>query len=56
VQFISTSDIVVHTLDVLEKAFINIFSCKTFDKGIAAEFTKEYFDAKECKIRFLERA
>jgi len=28
IQFISTSNITVHTLDVLKKVFINIFSCK----------------------------
>ena len=55
VQFISTSNIVVHTLSMLKKAFINIFSCKFFDKNIAEKFTKEYFNAKECKVVFLER-
>ncbi len=31
VQFISTSTIVVHSLDLLKAAYINIFSCKTFE-------------------------
>ena len=55
VQFISTSNIVVHTLDMLNKVFVNIFTCKAFDKDAAVKFTKEYFDAKECKTTFLER-
>ena len=55
VQFITTSNIVIHTLEMLKKCFVNIFSCKKFDKDIAEKFTKEYFDAKECKVVFLER-
>jgi len=43
VQFIKTSDIVIHTLDILKKAYFNIFSCKDFDEKAAAEFSKEYF-------------
>jgi S-adenosylmethionine decarboxylase len=55
VQFISTSDIVVHTLDMLKKVFVNIFSCKKFDKDIAEQFVKEYFKAEKCKAVFLKR-
>ena len=43
VQFIKTSSIVIHTLDVLEKAFINIFSCKEFDTVEVARFTSGWF-------------
>jgi len=46
VQFIKTSSIVIHTLDVLQKAFINIFSCKEFNEVEAAEFTEQWFDGK----------
>jgi len=46
VQFIKTSSIVIHTLDVLQKAFINIFSCKEFNVLEAVEFTKQWFDGK----------
>ncbi len=31
VQFILTSTIVIHTLDLMKSAYINIFSCKKFD-------------------------
>ena len=55
VQFILTSTIVVHTLDLLKAAYINIFSCKPFDKQVAEELTKEWFGAKECKSHFIER-
>lgn len=55
VQFILTSSIVIHTLDLLEAVYINIFSCKEFDKVKAEEFTKEWFKAKECRSHFIER-
>ena len=55
VQFILTSSIVIHTLDLLEAAYINIFSCKEYDKDLALKITKEWFGAKECKAHFIER-
>lgn len=43
VQFILTSNITIHTLDLLEQVYINIFSCKDFDCQKASLFTKDYF-------------
>lgn len=45
VCFILTSTIVIHTLDLLEATYINIFSCEQFDADQAAEFTKGWFGA-----------
>jgi len=44
IQFILTSNITIHALDVLERVYLNIFSCKEFDEKIAALFSKEYFE------------
>ena len=55
VQFILTSSIVVHTLDLLEAAYINIFSCKAFDRHVAKKITKDWFKAKKCRTRYIER-
>ena len=55
IQFILTSTIVVHTLDLLKAVYINIFSCKEFDKDKAERLTKEWFSAKECRSHFIER-
>ena len=55
VQFILTSTIVVHTLELLEAAYVNIFSCKPYDRGLAEAITKEWFGAKECRATFIER-
>ncbi len=43
VQFILTSSIVVHALDLLGKVFVNIFSCKEFDCDKAERFCAKYF-------------
>ena len=55
VQFILTSSIVIHTLDLLEAAYVNIFSCKEFDAKVAEKITKEWFGANGCSARFIER-
>lgn len=55
VQFILTSTIVVHTLDILETVYVNIFSCKYFDEKVAERITKEWFAAKKCKTHYIER-
>lgn len=46
VQFIMTSNIVVHTLDLLGAVYINIFSCKDFDADTAKKFTEKWFKGK----------
>ena len=55
VQFILTSTIVIHTLDLLNAAYINIFSCREYDKEVSERITKEWFGAKECRTHFIER-
>lgn len=55
VQFILTSTIVIHTLDLMSAAYVNIFSCKEFDEKLAETFTKEWFHANEIQSHFIER-
>lgn len=43
IQFIKTSNITVHTLDILKKVFINIFSCKYFNEKEAMVFSAKWF-------------
>jgi len=52
VQFIRTSNITIHTLDILKRVYINIFSCKDFDEKVAIAFSKDWFqgDIKSKKI------
>ena len=55
VQFIITSNITIHTLDLLKAVYVNIFTCKGFDEKVAEQITKEWFGANECKAHFIER-
>ena len=43
VQFILTSTIVVHALDLMKTVYVNIFSCKEFSTDSAAQFTVQWF-------------
>ena len=47
VQFILTSTIVIHTLDLMKSAYVNIFSCKKFDTDEAVKFTAKWFGAAD---------
>ncbi len=55
VQFILTSNITIHTLDILKKVYINIFSCKDFDENIASQFTNDFFGGIIAKKTAIER-
>ncbi len=46
VQFILTSNITIHTLDLPSTAYINIFSCKDFDYILAKKFSIDFFECK----------
>lgn len=43
VQFIRTSNITIHTLDILKRVYLNIFSCKDYDTDAAVEVVIKYF-------------
>jgi len=55
VQFIKTSNITIHTLDILKKTFINLFSCKDFDEKIVIEFSKKWFQGIVIHIKIVRR-
>lgn len=46
VQFILTSNITIHTLDLSSSVYINIFSCKDFDHILAKKFSVDFFECK----------
>ncbi|MFH1354170.1 MAG: S-adenosylmethionine decarboxylase [bacterium] len=54
-QFIETSNIVIHTLTILEVVFLNIFSCKKFDRKVAEQFVKDFFAAKHIDSQLIKR-
>lgn len=43
VQFITTSNITIHTLDVMKRVYLNIFTCKSFDPTKVKHFCQNYF-------------
>ncbi len=55
VQFILTSNITIHTLDILKRVYINIFSCKDFDDEEAMYFTRRWFKGKIVQRKVIER-
>jgi len=55
VQFIKTSSIVIHTLDILQKAFINIFSCKEFNPIEVKHFSVKWFKGQMVNSKEVDR-
>ena len=55
VQFILTSNVTIHTLDLLKRVYINIFSCKDFDPEIAQSITEGWFEGVTVSSHFIER-
>lgn len=55
-QLIETSSITMHLNDAPESsAYIDVFTCKTFDPQVAIDVIKEYFKPKKIKKKFLHR-
>jgi S-adenosylmethionine/arginine decarboxylase-like enzyme len=54
-QFIETSSITGHFSDLWLTAYINIFSCKTYDHVKAKNFTKKFFKVKSMRSRLIVR-
>ena len=55
VQFITTSSIVIHSLEILEQVFINIFTCKDFSPEFAVKFTEQYFQSTQSRTTIINR-
>jgi S-adenosylmethionine/arginine decarboxylase-like enzyme len=55
IQFIETSNVVVHCIELQKSVYINIFSCKDFDAKVAEQFTKEFFKAETITSMVIDR-
>ena len=55
VQFIMTSNITIHTLDILKNVYLNIFSCKDFDADIAKDFSENFFEGTTVNSAVIDR-
>ncbi len=55
VQFILTSNITIHTLDIKKAVYVNVFSCKDFDSKEAEKFITQYFRGKVKQALTIDR-
>lgn len=55
VQFIKTSTLVLHCMDIMKVSYVNIFSCKEFDTEVAKNFTQQFFKASDVKSQMIVR-
>ncbi len=55
VQFILTSNITIHALDILKRVYVNVFSCKEFDHIVAALYTEKYFEGQVANKQIVRR-
>jgi S-adenosylmethionine/arginine decarboxylase-like enzyme len=54
-QMITTSNITAHFVNSSKTAYIDVFSCKFFEKDIAVKVVQDYFSPMMVKVNFLER-
>ena len=54
-QMIETSNITGHFVDSNGDAYIDIFSCKSFDTDEVSRLIKEYFNPTKIRMNFLTR-
>ncbi len=55
VQFISTSNITIHTLNDLKAVYLNIFSCKEFNLMDAHRFCEKFFEGNIINSQAINR-
>lgn len=55
VQFILTSNITIHTLDIMKRVYLNVFSCKDFDANVVKKFSEKYFKGKIVNYKIVRR-
>lgn len=56
IQFIMTSNITIHTLDLLKTVYLNVFSCKDFDSLAVKDFAVKWFGGNAVQIKEMLRA
>jgi len=55
VQLITTSSVVGHFCEETGDAYIDVFSCKSFDTGIASDVIKDWFKPVSMDIKVVMR-
>ena len=55
IQLIETSNIMGHFLDDSGDLYMDVFSCKEYDKKIVIKAIKDYFNPEKIKTKFVKR-
>ena len=55
-QMIETSNISGHFVDKTNDCYIDIFSCREYDKDIARKVIKDFFEPQEIRTKYIERS
>jgi S-adenosylmethionine decarboxylase len=55
IQLIETSNIAAHFVEENDSLYLDVFSCKPFDKKIVRKLVKEFFEASKIRYRFEKR-
>ena len=55
IQFIKTSNITIHTLELLERVYLNIFSCKDFDENVVNKLSSDWFKGEVVNFHVIQR-
>jgi S-adenosylmethionine/arginine decarboxylase-like enzyme len=55
IQLIETSSITGHFVDLNGNAYIDVFSCKTYDPEKVNEFCRSYFKPEEVMMSYITR-
>jgi len=55
IQFITTSNVTIHTLDEMKRVYINIFSCKEFDTSLTSDFVARVFEGTVMQSKVVDR-
>jgi len=55
IQFISTSNITIHTLDLMKRVYLNVFSCKDFDEDVVRGISEKWFKGQIVSCHVIER-
>jgi S-adenosylmethionine/arginine decarboxylase-like enzyme len=54
-QLIVTSNISAHFVDIPKQIYLDVFSCKEFDKNIVIELVNKFFSPKHINQNFIIR-
>lgn len=55
IQFIKTSNITIHTLDLLGTVYLNVFSCKDFSERVVIDLATSWFSGTLTKSTMIYR-